>query len=221
MSGPAPRSPSIQITRQDERDIEFTLSGTDSSVANALRRVMLAEVPTLAIDLVNVYENSSVLHDEFIAHRLGLFPLRWRPKDDEGHDLHNVPLHDPADGATGLPFHWECECELDDMGFCRKCSVLLTLNVRNEDEDPEGDAIAVTSADLKVCWPEIWYGARPCPFEVAHFVSEADQGRASADTGILLVKLGPMQAVNVSCVARLGIGKIHAKFNPTCTVAMR
>ena len=54
---------------------EFVLSGTEPSMANALRRMILVGVPTIAIDLVEIENNTTVLNDEFIAHRLGLIPL--------------------------------------------------------------------------------------------------------------------------------------------------
>lgn len=55
--------------------LEFQLREVDNSFANALRRVMLAEVPVLGIESVTIAQNSSVLPDEMIAHRLGLVPL--------------------------------------------------------------------------------------------------------------------------------------------------
>jgi len=66
----------IAFSRLDERVAKFTISGVSTSFANMLRRAMISEVPTLAIEDVRIYDNSSVLFDEMLAHRLGLIPLR-------------------------------------------------------------------------------------------------------------------------------------------------
>lgn len=55
--------------------LEFQLSEVDNAFANALRRVLLAEIPVLGIESVTISQNTSVLADEMIAHRLGLVPL--------------------------------------------------------------------------------------------------------------------------------------------------
>jgi DNA-directed RNA polymerase II subunit RPB3 len=78
---PHQRFPKVKVHYVAPHEIKFTLSDTDVSVANTLRRVMIAEVPTLAIDLVEFHENSTVLNDEYIAHRLGLIPIRYQAPD--------------------------------------------------------------------------------------------------------------------------------------------
>merc|ERR1711904_609245 len=65
----------IEIRKLSNDYCEFLLTNTEASLANTLRRVMIAWVPTIAIDLVEFDINSSVLNEEFIAHRLGLIPL--------------------------------------------------------------------------------------------------------------------------------------------------
>ena len=52
----------VRILHLDHERIKFVLEGTVLSIANALRRVCIAEVPTMAIDWVLMEDNSSVLH---------------------------------------------------------------------------------------------------------------------------------------------------------------
>jgi DNA-directed RNA polymerase II subunit RPB3 len=70
----------LKINELDDKHISFVLEGVELGMANALRRTMIADIPTLAIELVEIEDNTSVLADEFIAHRLGLIPL-------QSHDL--------------------------------------------------------------------------------------------------------------------------------------
>lgn len=59
--------------------MEFDMIGVDASIANSFRRILLSEVPTMAIDRVMIYNNTSVIQDEVLAHRIGLIPLKANP----------------------------------------------------------------------------------------------------------------------------------------------
>ena len=52
--------------------MEFDILGIDVSIANALRRIIISEIPTMAIEKVDIYMNTSVIPDEILAHRLGI-----------------------------------------------------------------------------------------------------------------------------------------------------
>jgi len=67
--------PSVEIRKLKKNYCEFILANTNVSVVNALRRSMISWVPTIAIDIVDILVNTTVLNDEFLAHRLGLVPL--------------------------------------------------------------------------------------------------------------------------------------------------
>jgi DNA-directed RNA polymerase I and III subunit RPAC1 len=66
----------FEIISLNENDIVFDLINVDASIANALRRIMMAEVPTVAIETVFFEDNTSIIQDEVLAHRLGLIPLK-------------------------------------------------------------------------------------------------------------------------------------------------
>ena len=65
----------VKILEKDKLKIKFELDGASVAFANALRRTCMTDVPTYAIEEVTFLENTSVLYDEIIAHRLGLIPL--------------------------------------------------------------------------------------------------------------------------------------------------
>ena len=61
--------------KKEENKISFILKDTDYTFANLIRRVIMDEVPTMAIRDVEFRRNNSILYDDIIAHRLGLIPL--------------------------------------------------------------------------------------------------------------------------------------------------
>jgi DNA-directed RNA polymerase II subunit RPB3 len=190
---PYPRIPDVKVTAMRPDFIQFELSNTDASMANSLRRVIIAETPTIAIDRVDIFENTTVLPDEVIAHRLGLIPLKS-----------TKPLN-----------HWNyehtCLCEEG----CDKCVAMLTLDV-TYDDDSEELVNTITSADFRVVTPD---GSDPT-IEVVNFGTE-EEATLAFESGIALVKIGKGQRLKVVCHAIKGIAKEHAKWSPVATCAMK
>lgn len=70
----------IKIISLNEEDITFDVVGIDPSMANALRRIFISEIPTMAIEKVNMWQNTSIIPDEVLAHRMGLVPIKVDPR---------------------------------------------------------------------------------------------------------------------------------------------
>ncbi len=118
----------IEVLERNDKSMRLLIRGVDVPFMNALRRIVVAEVPCMAIDEVVIIENSSILQDEIIAHRLGLVPLKT--------DLESYNLPE------------ECPCK-SEFG-CNLCRVTLTLDA----ESKEGTR-TVYSGELKSENPDI------------------------------------------------------------------
>lgn len=67
---------SIEIVRRSDDEITLIFRGVPLEYVNAIRRAALEEVPTMAIDYVIFYDNTTALTDEMVSHRLAMIPLR-------------------------------------------------------------------------------------------------------------------------------------------------
>jgi len=71
----------LEVINQNGDTISIKLKDIPIQYANALRRICLNGVPIFAIDVIEVLENTSIMPDEALAHRLGLIPLKTDSKD--------------------------------------------------------------------------------------------------------------------------------------------
>ncbi len=66
----------IEKLEVDNAVLRFALKDARNGEANALRRAAMGHVRCFAIDKVTFYENSSAMFDEYIAHRIGMVPIK-------------------------------------------------------------------------------------------------------------------------------------------------
>jgi len=191
----------LEILEVKKQEIKFGLTHVKLSVANAVRRVMIAEVPTLALDFADIEYNDTVFHDEFLAHRLGLIPL------------HSENVHLFKDSR-------DCECD----GNCDECSVEFELDVHNQ----SNEIIDVTTRDLMNITPapddtddfETREQKQACLTVIPADQYAQEEGMEN-EPPIVITKLGPGQRLKFRALARRGIGKGHAKFQPVSIVALQ
>ncbi|OTA01971.1 DNA-directed RNA polymerase, 30-40 kDa subunit [Trichoderma parareesei] len=196
---------SVQFHRNEPNDASFSLVGIDASLANAFRRILIAEIPTLAIEDVYIENNTSVIQDEVLAHRLGLIPfnggregihnfLKWYKKPEAGEDPY------------ANSFDWN--------------TVRLELNVTctvNPDASP-------TETDPLKAYNHAHVYAKDIVFvptgrQVEYFSGE--NAIAPVNPDILIAKLRPKQSINLAMHMHKGIGADHSKFSPVATASYR
>ena len=65
----------VKIHQLEDNFIQFSILNIHIGLANAIRRIMIAEVPTMAIDFARIMQNTCCIHDDMIAQRIGLIPF--------------------------------------------------------------------------------------------------------------------------------------------------
>lgn len=90
----------VEFIERDDREARFVVRGLTPAFANGIRRAILADVPTLSIDTVRFVENSSVMFDEVLAHRLGMVPLTTPEGEFEEGDVVTLALDVEGPGTA-------------------------------------------------------------------------------------------------------------------------
>ncbi|XP_076937708.1 uncharacterized protein LOC143616421 [Bidens hawaiensis] len=197
----------VKVIRLDKEDMEFDLIAIDASIANAFRRILVSELPTMAIDKVFFANNTSVVQDEVLAHRLGLVPIKVDPR------LFDYTENDVPNEKNTIVFKLHVNCKKksgerltvysDDLKWLPSGSeyVLSTENNASDSTSKPKTYTSFTSSQTSL--PEL------------------SKDPITVTEKIILSKLGPGQEIELEAHATKGIGKTHAKWSPVATAWYR
>ncbi|KAK9059220.1 hypothetical protein SSX86_021839 [Deinandra increscens subsp. villosa] len=197
----------VKVIKLNEEDMEFDLIGIDASIANAFRRILISEVPTMAIEKVLVANSSSVVQDEVLAHRLGLIPIKVDPRLFDYMSENDVPNEK---NTVVFKLHFKCE---------RKSGERRTVYSHDLEWLPFGSEYVLS--------PEKSSDPTSKPKTYTSFTSsqvslpEFSNNPITVSPGIIISKLGPGQEIELEAHAVKGVGKTHAKWSPVATAWYR
>ncbi|XXG94934.1 Putative ubiquinone biosynthesis monooxygenase [Hypoxylon texense] len=195
----------VQWHDNQQYEAQFSLIGIDASIANAFRRILIAEIPTLAIDNVFIYNNTSVIQDEVLAHRLGLIPFTGNKKGIQNW-LGFWRRPEPGEDTYSTTFDSNTVC----LRLQAKCT-------HNKDAPPN-------SKDPKELYHNAHIYAKDIRFEPLgvqekHFSGDGVIRPFNPD--ILVAKLRPGQELDIEIHMHKGFGWDHAKWSPVATASYR
>ena len=101
----------IEIRSKTEEELVFDIKGVDPTLVNTLRRIMIAEIPTMAIETVIINQNTSIIPDEVFAHRLGLVPILA-----DANDFIEKNPDEPFNDKNSMKFNMNIKCYTDKNG---------------------------------------------------------------------------------------------------------
>jgi DNA-directed RNA polymerase I and III subunit RPAC1 len=215
----------VEVTKLDAEKVEFEMRGISPAIANAFRRILIAEVPTMAIEKVFVVNNTSVIQDEVFAHRLGLVPIRADPRAFEYRADSDLPTE-----RNTIVFKMHVRCHREKGGDGSVPGALVNELVYTdalkwapagselppEEEtkftsfaQAQGEYLARAAAEAKESRPDAGPGAGdPASVSTVH-------------DDILLAKMVAGQEIELEAHCVKGLGKDHAKFSPVGTAWYR
>ena len=118
----------LEISSIAPSELCFSLTGVDAPIANAFRRIMIGEVETVAIDKVHLWQNTGVMHDEVLVHRIGLVPIQL--------------------GACSVQDVDAAKEEVGSVEWDQTRAIKFRLHKKCPADFPKGDSLEVTSGDL-------------------------------------------------------------------------
>jgi DNA-directed RNA polymerase I and III subunit RPAC1 len=184
----------IRITSLTEEEMTFDMVGIDAPLANAFRRILIAEVPTMAIEKVKLFQNTSILQDEILAHRLGLIPIQADPREfkfvSESKDFTNN-----EENTTVFTLQAACTRNSD-----------VPDSAPNEQKFNNSTVLA---KDL------VWV---PQGRQAKKF---AQHPIGVVNGNIVVAKLRPGQSIEAELWVEKGLGQTHAKWSPVSTATYR
>eukprot|EP00792_Barthelona_sp_PAP020_P006453 TRINITY_DN2997_c0_g1_i1.p1 TRINITY_DN2997_c0_g1~~TRINITY_DN2997_c0_g1_i1.p1 ORF type:complete len:423 (+),score=149.99 TRINITY_DN2997_c0_g1_i1:35-1303(+) len=222
----------LDIKLRDSSDplkLKFDMENIDPALANSFRRLMMSHVPTMAVERVFIHNNTSVVQDEVLAHRLGLVPILVDPflfEEKDGlmpQDVDEVEFDDEVNEFNSLKFALHLSCRqytVDEKEMMvRECY---------EDVGPSKKYYQGVGYSCEFEWipqgeqAEKFYQI-PFKFDIVNNKVVVDEYEIEENKvpivvfpTIPLVKLRPGQEIHLEMLAFRGIGKYHAKWQPVC-----